>query len=117
MKLLIILFAGILIAIDNKVACLKSTDVCKNTNEECTGSFGAEFAYTLQCKKLPCTAPYTHACNENYCALNRETCGQLIEIRDLIYFAVYRWIFFSKKTVRLHLFTNTDAEFTCSVCF
>jgi len=63
---------------------LKSSDICKNTNEECTGSLSLDLVYLLQCKKAKCTGLYDFDCSESYCTQSKETCEQFIQIRDLV---------------------------------
>ena len=79
------LFISLILLIAYEVDCLKSNDMCKNTDEICTGSFNSEFVYLLSCKKAKCTGPYTHSCSsQNYFTTSQETCQQFLKFRDLI---------------------------------
>jgi hypothetical protein len=79
MKIIIILLIVI-----NATIALKSTDLCRNTEQECTGKYDQHFSYNLNCNQMKCTGIFEYSClNNDYCTINNKIAiSQLIHTQN-----------------------------------
>ena len=115
MKLIIILS----ILFINKATALKSSDLCKNTEQECTGEYDNYFRYNVNCNQLECTGIYKYSCLNEYCTINNATCYKLVNIHKKLIFIndlPERIIKFEKSIKQCHKITENKIDLNNDVC-
>lgn len=77
-------FIFIILAIATVCNGIKSSDLCRNTEMECRGSYVMNYKYKETCRLLDCYGDFPYNCSTEICSANKEMCQEFLKIRNLV---------------------------------